>query len=159
MCVVIDDLSADSVGSLSQPKSDVSDFGHSFDCPNSGKPEFGWERGGVRSLGLSRKPNPLTPTLSPAGRGSRPSMRRGHRLTPVALGAAMLLAAAADPAPAQDFYRGKTIDIIVATSPAGGYDQYARLLARHMGKHIPGNPNFAVQHMPGAGGIRAANYL
>jgi len=71
----------------------------------------------------------------------------------------MLLAAAADPAPAQDFYRGKTIDIIVATSPAGGYDQYARLLARHMGKHIPGNPNFVVQNMPGAGGIRAANYL
>jgi tripartite-type tricarboxylate transporter receptor subunit TctC len=71
----------------------------------------------------------------------------------------MLLAVAAVPASAQDFYRGKTIDIIVATSPAGGYDQYARLLARHMGKHIPGNPNFVVQNMPGAGGIRAANYL
>jgi tripartite-type tricarboxylate transporter receptor subunit TctC len=65
----------------------------------------------------------------------------------------------AGPATAQDFYRGKSIDVIVATSPAGGYDQYARLLARHMGKHIPGNPAFVVQNMPGAGGIRAANYL
>jgi tripartite-type tricarboxylate transporter receptor subunit TctC len=71
----------------------------------------------------------------------------------------MLLAVATAPAKAQDFYRGKSIDIIVATSPAGGYDQYARLLARHMGKHIPGNPSFVVQNMPGAGGVRAANYL
>jgi tripartite-type tricarboxylate transporter receptor subunit TctC len=63
------------------------------------------------------------------------------------------------PAAAQDFYRGKTIDIIVSTSPAGGYDSYARLVARHMGKHIPGNPSFVVQNMPGAGGLRAANYL
>lgn len=70
-----------------------------------------------------------------------------------------MLLAASGPATAQEFYRGKTIDIIVATSPAGGYDQYARLLARHMGRHIPGNPNFVVQNMPGAGGIRAANYL
>src|ERR1700754_2364885 len=77
----------------------------------------------------------------------------------IILGAAMLLTAAARPAAAQEFYRGKTIDIIVAPPPAGGYDQYARLLARHMGKHIPGNPGFLVQNMPGAGGIRAANYL
>src|SRR5215470_6364505 len=81
-----------------------------------------------------------------------------RRDSTISLGAAMLLAVAVR-ASAQDFYRGKSIDIIVATSPAGGYDQYARLLARHMGKHIPGNPAFVVQNMPGAGGIRAANYL
>src|SRR5215475_8664213 len=81
-----------------------------------------------------------------------------RRDSTISLGAAMLLAVAA-PASAQDFYRGKSIDVIVATSPAGGYDTYARLLARHMGKHIPGNPNLVVQNMPGAGGIRATNYL
>src|SRR6476660_10277887 len=58
-------------GSLSQPKSDFSDFGRLMSRPNSGKPEFGWERGGVRGYKLSIGPNPLTPTLSPAGRGSR----------------------------------------------------------------------------------------
>src|SRR5262245_60961292 len=57
-------------GSLSQPKSDLSDFGRLMSRPNSGKPEFGWERGGVRGYKLSISPNPLTPTLSPAGRGS-----------------------------------------------------------------------------------------
>ena len=58
---------SDSVGSLSQPKSDVSDFGQP-EVPNSGKPEFGWERGGVRGYGLSIvSGNPLTPTLSPNG--------------------------------------------------------------------------------------------
>src|SRR5215510_3439639 len=57
-------------GSLSQPKSDLSDFGRLMSRPNSGKPEFGWERGGVRGYKLSIGPNPLTPTLSPAGRGS-----------------------------------------------------------------------------------------
>src|SRR5215475_3641152 len=82
-----------------------------------------------------------------------------RRDSTIFLGAAMLLAVAAAPAGAQDFYRGKSIDIIVATSPAGGYDQYARLLARHIGKHIPGNPGFVVQNMPGAGGLRSANYL
>src|SRR3954466_13330359 len=81
-----------------------------------------------------------------------------RRDSTIFFGTAMLFAVAG-PASAQDFYRGKTIDVIVATSPAGGYDQYARLLARHMGKHIPGNPGFVVQNMPGAGGIRTANYL
>jgi hypothetical protein len=57
-------------GSLSQPKSDLSDFSRLMSGPNSGKPEFGWERGGVRGYKLSIGPNPLTPTLSPAGRGS-----------------------------------------------------------------------------------------
>ena len=58
-----------------------------------------------------------------------------------------------------DFYAGKTIELIVSVSAGGGYDSYARLLARNMGRFIPGNPNFVVQNMPGAGGVRAANHL
>jgi tripartite-type tricarboxylate transporter receptor subunit TctC len=66
-----------------------------------------------------------------------------------------LLAPAA--ASAEDFYKGKTINIIVGFAPGGGYDLNARLLARYMGKYIPGNPNVVVQNQPGAGGVRAAN--
>ena len=58
-----------------------------------------------------------------------------------------------------DFYKGKTITVVVRSSPGGGYDTYGRLIANHIGKHIPGNPDVIVQNMPGAGGIVAANYL
>jgi tripartite-type tricarboxylate transporter receptor subunit TctC len=58
-----------------------------------------------------------------------------------------------------DFYRGKSLTLIVGYSAGGGYDTYARLLARHIGKHIPGQPAVVVQNMPGAGSLRAANYL
>ena len=54
-----------------------------------------------------------------------------------------------------DFYKGKTINIVVGFSPGGGYDQYARVLARHMGSHIPGNPVLVVQNAPGAGSLTA----
>jgi len=58
-----------------------------------------------------------------------------------------------------DFYRGKTITIIVGYTAGGGYDIYARALARHMGKHLPGNPSFIVQNITGAGSLNAANHL
>jgi tripartite-type tricarboxylate transporter receptor subunit TctC len=58
-----------------------------------------------------------------------------------------------------DFYRGRQIDLIVGFGPGGGYDVYARLLARYIGKYIPGNPTVVVQNMPGAGSLRAANYI
>jgi tripartite-type tricarboxylate transporter receptor subunit TctC len=58
-----------------------------------------------------------------------------------------------------DFYRGKQISLIVGYGPGGGYDVYARLLARHFGKFVPGEPNVIVQNMPGAGSLRAVNYL
>jgi tripartite-type tricarboxylate transporter receptor subunit TctC len=62
--------------------------------------------------------------------------------------------------PVADFYKKHdTIRLIVGSEPGGGYDGYARLLARHLGKYIPGNPTIVVQNMPGAGGIVAANYL
>lgn len=73
-----------------------------------------------------------------------------------------VLAVAALPAAAQgvaEFYKGKTIQVIVGYGSGGGYDLYARMLARYMGKHIPGNPSMIVQNMPGAGSLRAANYL
>lgn len=60
---------------------------------------------------------------------------------------------------AAPFYEGKTIRIIVGTSPGGGYDTYTRLLARHFGKYIPGSPTFVVDNMPGAGGLVSANHL
>jgi tripartite-type tricarboxylate transporter receptor subunit TctC len=71
-----------------------------------------------------------------------------------------LLFARPDRAAAQDgFYKGKTIRIVVGLSTGGGYDRAARLLARYMGKYIPGNPDVIVQNMPGAGSVVAANYV
>ena len=58
-----------------------------------------------------------------------------------------------------NFYQGKTINLIVGSTTGGGYDLWARLLAQHLGKHIPGNPNVIVQNMPGAGSLVAANHL
>ena len=58
-----------------------------------------------------------------------------------------------------DFYRGKSITLTVGYSAGGGYDTYARVLARHMGRHIPGNPAIVVQNAPGAGSMRAANTI
>ncbi|HEX7231401.1 MAG TPA: tripartite tricarboxylate transporter substrate-binding protein [Candidatus Binatia bacterium] len=60
---------------------------------------------------------------------------------------------------AQDFFKDKTLTFIVGYSPGGTYDQYTRLLARHIGKHLSGNPTRVVENMPGAGGIIAANHL
>jgi tripartite-type tricarboxylate transporter receptor subunit TctC len=59
----------------------------------------------------------------------------------------------------EDFYKGKTIRLIVATTPGGGFDAYSRMLTRHMGKHIPGNPTFLVENMPGAAFMIGTNYL
>jgi tripartite-type tricarboxylate transporter receptor subunit TctC len=58
-----------------------------------------------------------------------------------------------------DFYKGRTVQVVVGFTAGGGYDLYARVLARHMGKHIPGNPSVVTQNMPGAGSLKAANYL
>jgi tripartite-type tricarboxylate transporter receptor subunit TctC len=58
-----------------------------------------------------------------------------------------------------DFYKGKQVTLIVGYGPGGGYDVYARLLAQFLGRHIPGSPNVIVQNMPGAGSLRAANFI
>jgi len=60
---------------------------------------------------------------------------------------------------AADFYKGKTVSIIIGFSPGGTYDLFGRMVARHMGKHIPGNPTVIAQSMPGAGSFTAANFL
>jgi tripartite-type tricarboxylate transporter receptor subunit TctC len=76
--------------------------------------------------------------------------------------AAVFLAVSAPAGFAQspaEFYKGKTVDLQIAYSTGGGYDSYARLIARHLGKHIPGNPRVVPHNMPGAGGMRAANWL
>jgi len=63
------------------------------------------------------------------------------------------------PAASQEYYHGKTVRIVVGLSAGGGFDVYARTLARHMGKHIAGNPAFVVDNMPGAGSMIAANHV
>lgn len=61
---------------------------------------------------------------------------------------------------AQDqFYRGKILRIVVGFPPGGGYDTYSRLIARHMGKHVPGNPTIVVENMSGAGSMISANHI
>jgi tripartite-type tricarboxylate transporter receptor subunit TctC len=77
-----------------------------------------------------------------------------------ALAAALLALGAASTALAQtSFYQGKTIRIIVGYQPGDNHDQWARTYARFMGRHIPGNPDFVVQNMPGAGSMIAANHI
>jgi tripartite-type tricarboxylate transporter receptor subunit TctC len=81
------------------------------------------------------------------------------RLKPAAIFLALILIGSAQPVLAQaNFYEGKTIRFIVGFSAGGGYDTYTRLIARHMGKHIPGNPVFLVENMAGAGSLISANY-
>ena len=83
------------------------------------------------------------------------------RARPVAATAilAALTAFAAAPAPAQDFFAGRSIELLVGAPPGGGYDIYGRAVARHLGRHIPGNPNIVPKNMPGAGSARAAGFI
>ena len=71
----------------------------------------------------------------------------------------MLLVANYQPVLAQDFYKDKTIRFIVGQAAGGGYDTYTRVIARHISKHIPGNPIAVVENMTGAGSLVAANYV
>lgn len=71
--------------------------------------------------------------------------------------AATGLPAAADPV--ADFYKGKTIAIVMGTGPGASYDLYGRTIAEHLTRHIPGNPSIIVEYMPGAGGVIAANHI
>jgi tripartite-type tricarboxylate transporter receptor subunit TctC len=88
------------------------------------------------------------------------TLRRSRR---AGIAALLLLAGLAVP-PVQadvlaDFYKGKTIAMVVGSSTGGGYDTMTRAVARFIGKHIPGNPTVVVRNMPGAGGITAMNYI
>jgi tripartite-type tricarboxylate transporter receptor subunit TctC len=75
------------------------------------------------------------------------------------IAAAIAASAIATPAAAADFYAGKTIDFIIGSNPGGGYDIYARTLARHIVKHIPGNPQIIPKNLPGAGSGKAATFM
>lgn len=72
---------------------------------------------------------------------------------------AALVAAPARADAVSDFYKGKDLRLIISSTVGGGYDIYARTIARHLGRHIPGNPTIVPQNMPGAGGIAAANHV
>ena len=90
--------------------------------------------------------------------------RRWARRAPTVLALTTVVSAALLALPAKadavaDFYRGKTVTLVVGYGPGGGYDIYARLVGRHLGRHIPGNPTIVVQNMPGAGSLRAVNWL
>ncbi len=67
--------------------------------------------------------------------------------------------ALADEASERDFYEGRTVELLVGFSPGGGYDTYSRTLARHLPKHIPGNPNVVVRNVPGAGSLVLMNQI
>jgi tripartite-type tricarboxylate transporter receptor subunit TctC len=78
----------------------------------------------------------------------------------VALGAALVTAAMPGPAAAEDnFYAGKTLRMLIGFSSGGGFDIYARTVARHLGEHIPGHPQIVPENMPGAGSMKVVNYL
>src|SRR5258708_32767185 len=76
-----------------------------------------------------------------------------------ALASLLLSLGTARAAGVEEFYKDRTVSLVIGYSVGGGYDTYARLLAQHMGKHIPGNPSVVPQNMPGAGSLKAANYL
>ena len=73
--------------------------------------------------------------------------------------ASAILLSTAVPVAAQEFFKGKTVVVLVGTAAGGGFDTYSRTMARHLGKHLPGNPTIVVQNMPGAGQLIAANHL
>src|SRR5258705_2746163 len=78
----------------------------------------------------------------------------------VVLAVSALVSWSANATPAQEsFYKGKTIRVVVATSAGGGFDAYTRMITRHMGKFVPGNPAFVAENMPGAGHLIGANHM
>jgi tripartite-type tricarboxylate transporter receptor subunit TctC len=80
-------------------------------------------------------------------------------LLPIAAALALSLVGGAHAQDVASFYRGKTVKVIVSTTTGNGYDSYGRTVARHLAKHLPGNPTMLPQNMPGAGGITAANHF
>ena len=86
---------------------------------------------------------------------ARPVCARAGLVVAVSALTACLTAA---PAPAADFYAGKAIDFLIGGDVGGGYDIYARVLARHLHRFIPGSPTIVTKNQPGAGSGRAASY-
>ena len=83
----------------------------------------------------------------------------GMKQTMVLVAAALLGAVPASAQPAAEPFAGKNVTLIIGFGPGGGYDLWGRTVARHIGKHLPGNPTIVPQNMPGAGGFIAANHI
>ena len=114
---------------------------------------FSFRHSGARAQ--AREPGIHLHRISKVDSGLAASRRPGMTI----LVALIAFALATTPAAAQDFYRGRSVNLIVGNATGGGYDAYARLLARHMPKYIPGEPTFVVRNMPGAGGMAMSNFL
>jgi tripartite-type tricarboxylate transporter receptor subunit TctC len=82
-----------------------------------------------------------------------------RRLLAFSIAVIVLAVGGIDGAHAQSFFEGKTVRIIVGLAPGGGFDSYARVIARHMGRHIPGTPTIVVENMTGAGSLISANHV
>jgi tripartite-type tricarboxylate transporter receptor subunit TctC len=91
-----------------------------------------------------------------AGRSQR---AKAWSLLPALIALALCGGAPAKADPVEDFYKGRNVQIVIGYSDGGGYDLYARVLARYMSKYIPGKPTLIPQNLPGAGSLKAANYL
>jgi tripartite-type tricarboxylate transporter receptor subunit TctC len=96
--------------------------------------------------------------------GTAMGMQTGERSAWAAVTATLMIGLAVAPQPAcadpvADFYRGRTVHVLVGVAAGGDYDVHARLIARHIGKYIPGNPTVIPENMTGAGGLKMANYL
>jgi tripartite-type tricarboxylate transporter receptor subunit TctC len=86
-------------------------------------------------------------------------MKLACRAIPLSLAATLATLAVAHAQDAGEFYRGRTVSLVAGFNPGGGADTYARLVARHLGKHIAGNPTVVVRNMQGAGSVVAANHI
>lgn len=87
------------------------------------------------------------------------TIKAATALLPAVLAAALSASGLASAETVAEFYAGKQISLVIGTTPGGGYDAYGRLLARHIHRHIPGQPAIVAKNMPGAGGLTATNYL
>ena len=129
------------------------------------------------SVGLTHNPSVVMPGLVPGthvllaakkdvGGRDKPghdalgdSTRSKHVLALLAVSALLFMADHASSQGVADFYRGKTVRLIVGFGPGGGYDSNARLLGRFIGQYLPGNPRIVVQNMPVASSLKAVQYL
>src|SRR5579883_2833583 len=90
----------------------------------------------------------------------KPAMIKSCASAAIAFAAALTASSASAESPSvADFYRGKTVSIVVGSDVGGGYDLNARVLTHHLGRHIPGNPGVIVQNKPGASSLAATNYV
>jgi len=131
---------------------------------NDGKTEFGLDfkrrQGMMSEIATSffeiKKMKTRRVTMESCLIKFKPALRRAAILAALAM---VLLPGMAVADAVSDFYKGKIVNVIISTGPGASYDFYGRTVARHMPSHMPGNPAFTAQNMPGASGFRAGNHL